>query len=417
MKSIFNAAASAALAAFFLVTAATLILRTAGYTYNFKKGALEQTGTLVVRSRPTGASVQINGKQLTKQTPLRLRQLPPALYDVIISRTGFQPWHGRTNIKSAEAVFMESIMLYPDAPPLVIASGSVRAAALSPDGHTIAWIRETTSSPALVLTDVKNGSENIIEPVIEDAATISWSPDLEHLLLTTRDTRGLFHGTVYLLPPAGPELSIEKIIGSPATLMRWSADSPSEIEAWAGRTHFSIEPVSRRITLQETVPEGEAPAPTHGPSKNDFMPSITTRGRFAVAYRGAEIRDSDLMARSYQWAPDGSPNRLLVWNDTEVWVVALGEREGVGSAKATLIERRSDGVTGAAWRADGAAIFIASGGTVRAIDLAEFGFGRFHADLATFDRITTIFSTPDGAALLVAGGKDNIPGIYRLQLE
>lgn len=100
----------------FLITAPLLILYTAGYRYSWKKQKISHTGTLVLASKPRGATITLNDYQIAEKTPARLTNLFPNEYIIEIKKPGYYPWKKKLPIYSQNTTFAENIILFKQAP-------------------------------------------------------------------------------------------------------------------------------------------------------------------------------------------------------------------------------------------------------------------------------------------------------------
>lgn len=425
MKAIFNILAVFALIAVFALTASLVILRTAGYSYNLKKKTIEKAGILVVKSKPTDAAITLNGRDLDKTTPLRIRSLPPGTYEVAIKKQGYRVWSGTVPVESGRAAYVERVRLYPDATPASVATGTIRAAALSANRERVAWISETKKTFEIIVSRAKNPSPAAVasfpRTVQDMTPELTWSPEAEHLLFTRRAAspgEAGAHAIVYLLPPSGPAVEVDDILKKPASSVRWSPENPALLEAAVGKQIFLIDPIGRRV-IKTDVPPRSAEEYAHlGPQRGDWLPSIRSpRGDIGISYRDAAVSFPPLFARGYAWAPDPTDERLLVWNETEWWISYPIRDDKSARINSELIRRIGAGIDAVTWAADGASVYFATGGTVAALDLTDYGFGRRTTELARFDRIAHLFAPRDDQALFIIGSKDGLDGVWRLPLE
>lgn len=82
----------------FTIIAATVIIFTLGYTFDFSAKKFVATGTLMVYSEPRGAEIFLNNKKTGKTAPATLRMLPPGDYDLSLRKAGYEPWEKRFSI-------------------------------------------------------------------------------------------------------------------------------------------------------------------------------------------------------------------------------------------------------------------------------------------------------------------------------
>lgn len=446
MRPIFNILAALFLVVSFVATAIGTILKTAGYTYNLKKGAFEQTGILVIKTNPSNARVLLNGKVLRDNTPLRVRSLIPNRYDLELQKPGYHSWAAPVPVASNRVTFIQTVDLFPDATAEIVASGTVRAAALSKDGRELAWAVDGDRDLRIMITNTRNAATMSVAALPaaapRAALALAWSPRANHLLVTAAEPRAAAHATVLLLPPAGPHVDLNTITGAPILRARWAVDNPGLIEVVTGNTLELIDPVSRRILRAEPIPRNAREAVfvnnilvplfrsrgvIPGPSKNGWVPLLDpTKKRAGIvaahdinALPPATIAEEQFTveATSLAWSPETDDDRLLSVSTIEVALLAPQRAGGQTAITISTLYRNGNGIDAATWSADSATVFVASGGVVRAIDVADYGFGRIITDLGRLERITGLFAPRDGATLFILGAQNNQSGIFRLALE
>lgn len=102
---------------FFLATAPIVVLYTAGYRWNTKKGRPEKVGIIFVRARPSGSDIYLDGKLRSETTPTRLRNLLPDTYTITIGKNGYGTWTKRLQVSSGLTTFAEGVIIWKNATP------------------------------------------------------------------------------------------------------------------------------------------------------------------------------------------------------------------------------------------------------------------------------------------------------------
>lgn len=419
IKIFLNIAAALLLAALFMVIATALIFKTAGYSYNLKKGIVELTGILVIKTNPTGAAVVLNGKRLDKKTPLRARNLDQNVYDIRLEIANFHPWAAPLRVESARATFAQTIRLYPERSPELVATGTIHTAALSSDGSLIAWTSADRATQRVILYTVPTPTQTTIAGVSATSdVALSWSPLNNHLLLSEHTRDGVLKAAVHLLPPNGPVAIVNDASPGSFSAIRWSVGDPKLLDLISGDTVRSFEPVGGRVAgiISHTTSTRYR---AYGPERGGWIPFIDgARGRFMVEQEGRVMSGSNARVRDFTWAPNSSDIRLLLRSDTELWIAAPhGNGSDAPRIDETFLLREGAGIDAAAWSADGASVYVASNGTVSALELTDYGFGRHSTELARFDRVTHLFAPRDDTALFIIGSKDGVEGVWKLALD
>lgn len=84
----------------FLITTPILVLYARGFQIDWNTYKFVKTGAMVIKTHPTKATVFLNNRLKSTETPLNLRFLPPADYEVRIEKDGYQTWTKRLTVRS-----------------------------------------------------------------------------------------------------------------------------------------------------------------------------------------------------------------------------------------------------------------------------------------------------------------------------
>ncbi len=96
----------------FIVAAPLTIMYAMGYSYDWQKNAIVQTGGLYLKSEPSNAQIMINGK--TKGTTNRLiSRLAPRTWSVQISKNGFYSWNKNLDVLPKIVTEARNVFLFP----------------------------------------------------------------------------------------------------------------------------------------------------------------------------------------------------------------------------------------------------------------------------------------------------------------
>ncbi len=101
----------------FITLAAYAVLIASGYKINWQEKTLTQTGVLAINSSPGRATVTLNGKTLSRLTPLSLKYLLPGEYEVRIEKEGFLPYRNRVEVKTKLITDLRETLLFLEEPP------------------------------------------------------------------------------------------------------------------------------------------------------------------------------------------------------------------------------------------------------------------------------------------------------------
>lgn len=97
----------------FLILLPIILSYALGYKIDFIKFKIYKTGIIYVNSRPTGASIYLNGKLHTDLTPAQIEELKPGTYKLEVKRDGFYSWERELIVKPNMVTRADSIVLFP----------------------------------------------------------------------------------------------------------------------------------------------------------------------------------------------------------------------------------------------------------------------------------------------------------------
>lgn len=96
----------------FLVATPPTILYSIGYSFDWQKKAIIQTGGIYLKSTPSQAEIYINNK-LKKTTPRLISRLLPKTYSVKIAKNGYFTWQKNFEVFPQKVTENRNIILFP----------------------------------------------------------------------------------------------------------------------------------------------------------------------------------------------------------------------------------------------------------------------------------------------------------------
>lgn len=206
-----------------------------GYRLNFDNGKIKSTGLLLVKSYPDGAEVYLNG-HLTSATNNTL-SLPPAEYEVKITKDGYFPWEKKIIVKG-EVVARAEALLLPVAPELrpLTLTGALNPV-MSLDGNKIAYGIATASAEkqGIWINDLVDKAltfQPAARQIFKDTqylklseAEYVWSPDGKEILALSDDNFFLLDTGILNAPPRDITLTSDIVIS------KWNEDHNLKKEA------------------------------------------------------------------------------------------------------------------------------------------------------------------------------------------
>lgn len=97
--------------AFAVITPLTIMYAT-GYSYDWQKQAVVQTGGIYLKSMPSGTQITINGGN-EGTAPRLISRLTPHNYNVVVSKEGYCPWEKTLEVSPKIVTEARNIFLFP----------------------------------------------------------------------------------------------------------------------------------------------------------------------------------------------------------------------------------------------------------------------------------------------------------------
>lgn len=141
-----------------LAGVAILVLVIQGYRYNRYDGKIEQGGLVQFDSRPSGATVTLDGTQLSAKTASKLT-VSAGSHQVTMSRDGYLPWSKTVTVKAGAVLWLNYARLYPEKPTIstTVTYASVTSALVSPNRKQLAVV-VTPAQAALSLVSLNDAT-------------------------------------------------------------------------------------------------------------------------------------------------------------------------------------------------------------------------------------------------------------------
>lgn len=237
------------------VIASLISIYARGFRFKEEGLELQANATLVLKSRPDGAEVFING-ELEAITSTNI-QLAPNTYDVAIKKEGFLDWEKRLTIEKEEVTEITA-HLFKSVPSLSpITLSGVTNPTISHDLKKIAYIvlpsedNQGTSedlSSGLWILDIINlplgfsrDPRRITDGNLE-GSSITWSPDSREILLET--DAGTFTLDAGKFTPQKERENVAFV--NEITLTKWQKESEDKLNALLKRLPDELENILKR---------------------------------------------------------------------------------------------------------------------------------------------------------------------------
>lgn len=230
----------------FLGLAPLIIMYVRGVKFSDNQQKYLLTGIFAVKTNPKGADIAVNG-QSRGTTPINIRFLDPAEYDISISKDGFLPWKKRLEIGSGKVTWVNpnpsDIYLFKANPITTTLSETVNDFTLTASQIALA------SGKNLILIAQGNAGETQTVTLPEVITSVSANEDKDSLLIKTENKRFIYAlGDKKLTDISSKTKDAEIIIGSYPylfilknqilTAYNWSTDKTTPI--WINVQSFGV---------------------------------------------------------------------------------------------------------------------------------------------------------------------------------
>ncbi|HEX7483546.1 MAG TPA: PEGA domain-containing protein [Candidatus Saccharimonadales bacterium] len=135
---------------------AVLVFFMLGYQINRADGRIEQGGLVQFDSRPSGADIMIDGKNLGSRTASR-KTMTSGQHFITMQRTGYETWQKSVDVVPGSVLWLTYARMIPQelAPATVSSFTSLAGTLVSPNSEAMA-IKEDASTPTIQLADLRN---------------------------------------------------------------------------------------------------------------------------------------------------------------------------------------------------------------------------------------------------------------------
>jgi len=435
--------------ALFVITAPLLVLYSAGYRYNTRRGLIQKIGSLSVKPFPTTAEVRlddtlVNGSR--SDSTARIQNLVPGEYKVTVALLGYYPWEKKLIVDSNTNTFVDHVVLFRNNQPALLQAGATQVVP-APDHNTLAVFNDKTLSLITATTGVVTATV----PLTQTLSQLTWSSDANAFVAYGTATRQWYW---YSLAALNRPVSPTAILPSAPQTVRWSTELPYIIYARAGRELWQYNTITRVNKRLAILPETAATSSdvlvldtlityAHRTTDGSFIEQIKTTDttpqpqRLLALAGGTDVTFSVIannvvlitdqkrqittaVDRNFQsvlfevpgtqisW--DSTSQHLLSWTDFELWLTDVSQN------KSELITRYGQPIIGGQIIPNIAYAAITTGTDVSIIEFDNRD-SRNTISLFTGTNLHNLNISPDGNWLTVVGTTDIGTGLLRQQIQ
>ncbi len=434
----------------FLISAVCLILYANGYRWNPSKNALEQTGGLVLETKPGGAKATINGRVQESflgalfhkpefQTPLRVEYILPGTYEVLLEKMGYWPWKNQVSVEVQKTTYRTDVRLLPHVDAELVAA--------LPEGDAHIVSRDSNSlliadSVGLARIDVRSGALERVytaKDTMEDVTVssggtmIAWKEGAGYKIMATGTKRTVWDIPVgvevvnaFAPTESGAVFGNKKGIfifdTTTGTTVLWRKDIAVALAVHGGTLFFAVEQGGKTrvwqgaiaggatpervmdideigLAFHEEVPGGQYLFASH---TNGYLIPLSRAKKPVILPQVTDI-DATLFATN---------GVLYGVNPIEVWRFTVS----ADSVSQDLITRHGNiSAPVLAIPETNYVAYMQDGTTLIAQDTSTGNDNIY--PLTTFEKITDASFDPKKVSLYVVGKREGVWGVYQESLE
>ncbi|MFZ1258518.1 MAG: PEGA domain-containing protein [Candidatus Saccharimonas sp.] len=154
-----------------------LVMVVLGYRFNRYDGKVEQGGLVQFDSRPTGATVTIDGITLASKTTSKITA-STGKHTVTIAKPGYQPWQKQVTVLPGSVLWLNyALLLQQNAPERTLLTvPALTSSVVSPDYRYLAFVAEA-SSPVIHVVSLNSDTPQVDKVTIPSSIlTVSSDP-------------------------------------------------------------------------------------------------------------------------------------------------------------------------------------------------------------------------------------------------
>lgn len=376
-----------------------LILIIQGYRFNRYDGKVEQGGLVQFDSKPSGATVTLDGNSLSAKTASKLT-VSAGTHQVTMSRDGYLSWTKSVSVKAGAVLWLNYARLYPTNPKITTLASydTLTSELISPNRKQTALI--TTPTQATIYTVPLNDEKPEIRKVVIEADAITTPADATSAIfsLVTWDQDSQFVIVKHGYDGKTEYLSVDVSNGAATNITRALGVSASRLEYVLG-DHNAV----YLLTDAHELRRGDLSAATISGPLLTSVADFAQADRSTVTYETMRATDG---TRSVGYLTNGASRprkvhtvtddggaifkfRMGAYYGDHYLVVAYGDTTTIYTADVPS----SDSSSSLSWKRVG---WLATKGGVSALgfspDTQRFVFAQMANTAATYDLETNVIA-------------------------
>jgi hypothetical protein len=444
----------------FLIATPLISLYATGYKIggDFK---IQKTGALIIDTEPPGAQIFLNSKLQKKflkniftkndkylLSPVKIKNLKPGDYDIYLELNGYWPWQKKLTINPGQSTYIEDVNLFKNDTPILISNGKLDNFIISPKNENIIAFDENNikliNQENFKLKSFNFASSSILENIDEiNLKNTIFSPNKEKVIIANF----IFNEDDWKNP-----LDLKNIIGGELSDAKWGNDNniiyyqeknniysfnlesklsknilkSSEIHDFIIKKDFlyTIENdnLSSLLSIWDLKKEEYLKKIKLPLSDYEFThPKHNLINLYDHGHKALHLIDPfsefrplketiNNISKNSTWVNE---NRLLYYNDFEVWILDIINGSSV---KKTLLTRISEKIENATWHPSDNYIFYEVENKIRAIELDDRNNYNI-TEIINLKNLENMHLNKKGDLIFFYTKIGNQEGVYKLYIQ
>lgn len=164
----------------FIFSAFLIILKANGYQLNYKNFKILKTGMIILNGYNINETIVINGKDLKRGLPLKISNLEPGRYEIIIKANNYQDWSKTVEVEAGMAVNNQNIILFLKEPKDRDAPSNITNQTLLTDSLK-------NNSDIKISSNEIFYQDNLVSRFSQNVLSTSLYPDGEHIIFQVQN--------------------------------------------------------------------------------------------------------------------------------------------------------------------------------------------------------------------------------------
>lgn len=229
----------------FLVSVPILVFYASGYRYDFQQKKLFKTGSLVIESEPKGAEIYIKGELKKDKTPIIVNYLLPGDYEVRVEKEGYYNWEKILTIKPKITTEARDIVLIKKSEAKNLVKENIEIITLSPNKQKMVYSSSKNGIEEIWILDLLNQESVLLyKNQLGRIKEILWSPQTKKILILAENDN-------LILNIENPQetISFNQTFNLKFTNLEWDDQGDNILFGIHNKNLYKIEIGSKKLSL------------------------------------------------------------------------------------------------------------------------------------------------------------------------